>query len=167
MEEEKQSSVNVSNNLLDRKFSHGYSVPGDYFESLPASIQEKLNRRETRTLAVPALFSSWKPAYTAITLLLAIIGISGFLFIMLNDRNDHFAGLNESMQQDLISLYSGIDPYFIYDIILESGLTVDELEFGLNGDHITEIENLTDYYFLDISSELFWQDTLLINGYDQ
>lgn len=157
----RQELIEAGSTLSSGRHRDGFSVPDAYFDTLPQKIQEKIAERKPSDYRIPALTGRKKPVFVFIASVVAFVAITGLLMIRHEADNGHLALTDDAFSMDLISLYSSLDPYFIYEAVLESDMTVDELQFGL------EIEENDDYQhalneYLEGISDYYWQDANVI-----
>lgn len=163
MTKEPQENINrelseAGSTLSSDRYRDGFTVPDDYFDTLPLRIQDKIAGRKPIFYHVTALAIRRKAAFLIVASILTFAAISGLLFVRQGADNGQLALADDAFSMDLISLYSSLDPYFIYEAVLESDMTADELQFGLEVDENDAYQHeLIEY--LESVSEAYWQDT--------
>jgi hypothetical protein len=148
----------LGSSLEGRNRDNPFRVPEGYFEQLPPAVQDRIlsGRKASPVRAAPRRLAVVLSSFA----LLAVIAVS--LLLLGRDSDKLHAG------EDGIyfSLYADLDPYFWYDMVLETDITADELQFGqqtLMSDQDEEL--LIDYllerteaYGLDAGGNLYLPD---------
>jgi hypothetical protein len=125
-----------------------FKVPGDYFETLPQHIQQKINS-DTGKNSINWVFSRI-PAMVFSTLTAVVFLVAGYFFL-LNSSGETTGGLAvDSLFEDHLAYYSEYQPYIYLDMVLSAG-------------HVAEDQNLTesrDEHLIDylVDYEFFFMD---------
>lgn len=139
--------------LPDSGRQSGFNVPEDYFESLPARIQEAVIRKRAARSRIPFYQSVLRPVFVAsgIALLLASVAI----FLLVRQSHEPFAWGDDIYSMDMIVMYASLDPQFVYDMVLDSDLTAEEIQYGLSHDYSGLDEDVIFDYLYNITDD--WQ----------
>jgi len=145
-----------------------FAVPEGYFDRLPGNIQERIAQRNTAKTRAFRFVSALKPAYAIAASLLLIITMSGLLLLRQSANDRNFLTADEIHAMDMFSLYAGLDPYFIYDLVLDSELTTDEIQFGFTMPDDFDFDQEAIFDYLDNVHDLIWMDDADTggNGYE-
>lgn len=126
----------------------GFRVPTDYFEQLPATIQGR--GVETRE-AFPQWLSWFSPRkvvpLAASLLILLLVGV-GILWMRDEGLNGQLAWENDEAALEYLAM--DLDRAFIYEYVMESDLTAEEILHGLENGMA-----YGDYYDDELLEELF------------
>ncbi len=142
----------LSSSLPGPAGNGGFGVPDRYFDTLPGLIQHRI--LEHRSHRLPALpFMAYKKLIPAVVVLLLLVSLTAGLFLLRNAAPPaYLAGEEMISEMDYLAMETGIDRGFFYDVVLESGLSADEILFELNGIHLLDAD--PDAY-LEIMEAMF------------
>lgn len=135
-----------------------FALPEGYFDKLPGNIQERIAERNTAKTRVFRFVSALKPAYAIAASVLLIIAMSGLLLLRQSSNDRNFLTAEDIHAMDMFSLYAGLDPYFMYDLVLDSELTADEIQFGFTMPDNADFDQEAIFDYLDNVHDLFWMD---------
>ncbi len=166
-EDIKKELAGLNSSLRQPESSSGFRVPDYYFESLPEKIQERLHVTEK---ARPFLFgvfpySRFVPAMAAVLLL---IGLTFGIYFTRPDESAVTSAYAEAMVDvEYFTSQAFIDQQLLYDIVSESGLTVDEILFVFeNESQAWEIEDEYLEYILEDSRYYGIENSYLLSSLD-
>ncbi len=123
---ELQSSLDPS------KDTGGFRVPDHFFDTLPGNISNRLStENEKPAFALPGL-----PTKRLVASLVSITLLAGILFSLFYLQRDQLNGYADADYDQLMLDYYAIqfdmDRSALYDFVLESGLTPEEILFELD-----------------------------------
>lgn len=108
-----------------------FQVPEGYFDQLPHSVQDRLAARRNSV-------ASWLPMLTPRRLQLAVASVAllavlaiGLFLIQKETGHGLLFATEEEESEFFFSMYAELDPFALYDLVLETDMTADELYFGL------------------------------------
>lgn len=109
----------------------GFRVPDAYFDQLPNTIQEKVLEK-TSPSAFNLPFLVYRRLVPVMAVLLLLAGIAFSLFMMRSEGiRDQLATDQLDAELEYFAYRTSMDHDLLYDLVLESDLTADELLFGL------------------------------------
>lgn len=151
-EEIKKELLEMGSSLNPDSGRGGFTTPESYFDTLPETIQERIYKKKPSTI-LNTLYAAIRPAYLAVAGVFLLVISLGILF--LKDGKENGQLTNTWAQDDLhieyLSLYANLDPYFFYDMVIESELTNEEILFGINEEVDQEGEEaLLDYIYKQV-----------------
>ena len=135
----------------------GFNVPEDYFESLPGRIQEAAIRKRSAKHGIPFFQPVFRPVVVAAGLVLLVA--SAAFFLLFRQSHEPFAWSDYSYPMDMIVMHASLDPQFVYDMVLDSDLTADEIQYGLSYDYPGLDEDaIFDYLYSTTDDWHDWHD---------
>lgn len=127
----KKELQELGSSLGQKTKDTGFALPDGYFDELPAKIHERRHRPTERSLSEKPVSTPRRMlALAASMLLLIALGIS--LFLMQGDTgNDYMAYDEEMVDFDYFALQADFDQDVIYQMVLDSDLSADEILYDL------------------------------------
>lgn len=105
----------------------GYHVPDAYFGSLPSRIQDRIATSGSRSTPGFAfdLFRRVVPVAAAVLLVAAVV--IGLFFFERNGATSYAEISLTDVDFEYISRYGGMEQALLYDMVLESGMSVEDI----------------------------------------
>ncbi len=127
----------------------GFEVPANYFEQLPAAVQDTILQRQKKPAPdIATLFFKRVIPLTAATLLL--VGAVFSLFLLQKDGlNNYYAAYDQLPELEYFVYNTEFDKNFIYQMVLETDIMADDLYFD------QEFAIFDDEEYVDILEEMF------------
>ncbi|TVR40737.1 MAG: hypothetical protein EA394_07330 [Bacteroidia bacterium] len=146
--EELKSSLDPS------KDTGGFRVPDHFFDTLPGNISNRLSTESAKPAFVfPGL--AFKRLIASIVSISLLVGILFSLFLMQRESLNGQADLDYDRQmQEFYSIQFDMDRSALYDFVLESGLTFEDILFELENGEFIHGEDVFDDMLLE---EMFEQ----------
>ncbi len=130
----------------------GFDLPEGYFEALPGKIAARRgdSKEKKKLLTLPAATPRQALAWAASLLLLISLTVS--LFFLGNDNMNGHSPYEAAYEADFeyFSLRSDLDHKQIYDMVLDTDLSADEIMYGLEMDDMADAEDydeMMEYLF--------------------
>lgn len=137
MKKERKEAIKKELQQLDSRLgtpgnTSGFRIPENYFDSLPASIQEKVLEKTSR----PALSLSgiiYRRVVPVMVALVLLIGITFSLFFMRGDYvRDQFVADDMVVGFEYFAFQAEFDHGLLYEAVAESDLTAEDILYGLD-----------------------------------
>lgn len=142
---------------------HGFDVPENYFDSLPMLVQNRIQKqKETGSLVFSRFHGRLRPAHLIYTLAFVIILGLGILWLN-QPRYVQYYAFDDDTAIGYISHYAELDPHYLFQLVLDSGLTNEELQFGVSHSDNDEYEETLIYYLHQMTEIDFLDPNDLIN----
>ncbi len=144
----------------------GFDLPEGYFESLPGIITARRSdsSEKKKLLTLPAATPRQALAWAASLLLLVSLTISLF-FVGSDSMNGHYPyEAAHEADFEYFSLRSDLDHKQIYDMVLETDLSAEEIMYGLEMDDVADAgdyDEMMEYLFEEASYYGIESDYLL------
>lgn len=140
--------------LPENKREAGFHVPEGYFDSLPARIQEAAIKKRSARQGVPFFHPVLKPVFVTAGLVLLLA--TATLVLLLRPGHEQLVWSDNGFSMDMIVMHASLDPQFVYDMVLDSDLTAEEIQYGLSHDFPGLDEDLIFDYLYSIADD--WHD---------
>ena len=163
-EEIRKELADIGSTLNPNEGKGGFITPESYFDTLPSAIQERIYKKQSIVSIFDSVYGALKPAFiTAAGILLIALSL-GILLLREGKENGQFTETwtEDYLHSEYYSLYADLDPYFFYNMAIESELTTEEILFGINDGYdqnrnealLDYIYKTVDYYGLDAETVL-------------
>ncbi len=153
----------LGSTLDPRNKEETFTTPDGYFDALPSRIQERISGKTATARSFSTSFSVIRPAFAAAAAIFLVVLSLGIYLLKDGKENGQLAEtwvddeLFGELYDDVFLLYADTDLYFIYNMVIESDLTTDEILFGITyEDTMLEhdalfdyVDNVVDYYGWD------------------
>jgi hypothetical protein len=128
-----------------------FRLPDGYFDQLPQMVQDKLaTGRKVPVSWMPWLSPGRLQLGVVAMIVVAVLSFS-LLFLQKGTENGVLFAAGEEESELFFTLYAGLDPFAMYDLVLETDITAEELYFGLEEpyDHPEE-EAFMEYLYENV-----------------
>ena len=120
------------------------TVPDGYFENLPARIQSQISRERER-IAPQWLYKPVRTYVAALASLVLLTGIVGSIYFVSTSRqSDLFVSADELFEMPFFASYANLNDMSLFDMLLETGITAEEILYGSATSDIFADEEITD-----------------------
>lgn len=138
----------LKSSLTADKRTGDFRLPDAYFESLPQRIQEVVAGQQATKNSLPVL--SWLKRHALATAFAGLFGLAAIGFLWMNTRQDHepLLSMDELFEMEFFSLYANLDAHYLYDMVLETDLSADDILYSQFTQGSTEEQDaIIDYLY--------------------
>lgn len=147
----------------------GFSLPDGYFERLPYQVQARINSGDAETRWAGRFIPARKFVLAFVSVMI-VVGISfSVYFFSRNAQQDYLLSADELFQMSFFNTYANLDAHYLYDMVLETNITADEIMYGSYFAETSVDHDLIFDYFdqvleiNDMATELFMSTESLPN----
>ncbi len=148
----KKELKELGSNLPHENKQAGFETPEGYFDNLSGKILSACHEAD-RKQQVPGVPLAPKRALAIAASLLLLVSLTVSLFFMRSDTVSDYAALEDhGVDFEYFSLRDNFDRHEMYDMVLESDLSADEILYELE---LYDADDLDDY---DAMMEMLFEE---------
>lgn len=141
----------LKSSLAADKLTGDFRLPEAYFESLPQRIQEAAASQQVIENSLP--LHSWIRRHALAVTFAGIVGLTtiGFLWMNTPEEKASFLSMDELFEMEFFSLYANLDAHHLYDMVLETNLSADDILYSQYAHNSSEEQDaIIDYLYNSI-----------------